>query len=1075
MSHVWDVTHLEEFRRRWVHRWLSAEMSIVETVNPTHGIPCIATELELFMNLLARVALLLILVCQAPIDAFAATYYVNANGGNDTYSGTSPLLPGVSTGPWQTLSRLATATLAPGDTVYLACGSVWNETLQLRSSGAVSLPITVEAGPGSCAAAPVISGAYQLPAHAWTQHSGPIYRATLPVDLIANSNPGISLSNWVMWSANGDAKMAADNACPGQTQPCMAFTAGATRSNAISNNFPVIGGVQYTAGVQVRAPAGTPLKVIIRRGGPTYESMGPDQLVTAAGVWQSVGVVFTARSSAPNARIDIEVPGNNVKVHIREVHMKSSPPVGGVVAAHVGGRAIRPAHHPNFGYDGNPDSPYAPIAGDGAKTSVNTAGLALPPGGTLQPGLGVTIRTNNHAIEEGVVASVSGIRLNLAVPTTYPVATGFGFYLTGALWMVDSPGEWYYDKTTATIYAWMPDSTAPGDRVTVNGAMTAIDVSERKNIVLKNIQVRQVGDGIAMTGSAAIHLQGLDVADVNGLGVNATNCGQCVIRSSAIARTGLDAIKVVNNKASGFTLADSVITDSGSAARTDGWRTLPRPAQAAVYTAAPNPTLLRNTINGAASIGVFLGANSQVADNYVGNTCLTHNDCGAVYAHYLGNNANIRRNLVEKVVGSLAGVPATSTVNTQVIGIYLDDLNTGSVVADNTVTGADYGIKLHNVSGASIDNNVLFGNRVQQLWLHEQTRTLRAAGDVFGNAVTSNTLVQTTGGPATMLHSELGSTAAFASFSANHYSALLATKVVGLNTPLFSGSYTLPEFQATGQEVGGRVTQALGYASFLAGSTNIVPNAALTNGIAGWTWWSQTNPQPEGAIVGCGGPGCLRLVAGASPSQLSTPNFSVTQGQWYRVSFDVLAAYDGQPIAVLVRRGGGGTASYEPLMPASENFVGSTAWRRFAFSFQASKTVIAGNPATQELGARIDFQRIPVGASIAVANLEMVTLTAAAQSTLQIKMPLNRDKVTQQASCASTGATPGSCGLFVQLHDDSQVAWPATLAPLSGIPVYTRDTTFADGDLDGIADQQDQCPNSPLGKSVNARGCALDQ
>jgi parallel beta-helix repeat protein len=1026
------------------------------------------------MYVLFRAALLLVLVCQSATNGFAATYYVNANGGHDGFSGTSPLLPGASTGPWQTLGKLANATLAPGDTVYLACGSVWNETLQLRSSGAVNVPITIEAGPGTCAAPPTISGAYQLPAHAWVRHSGAIYRATLPIDFISNTNPGSSLTGWAMWSANGDANMASDYACPGQSQPCMAFIAGSARSIAISNNFPVVGGATYTAGVQIRAPAGTPLKVIVRRGGPTYESLGPDQLVTAAGVWQSVGLVFAARSSAPNARIDIEVPGNNTKVHIREVHIKPAL-LGAVVATHVGGRAIRPAHHPNFGYDGNADSPYAAIASDGAKTTVDTAGLALPPGATLQPGLGVTIRTNSHAIEESTVASVSGTRLNLTAPTTYPIETGFGFYLTDALWMVDSPGEWYYDKATATVYAWMPDSAAPGDRVSVSGAMTAIDVSEKKNIVLKNIRVRHVGAGVSMTGSSAIQLQGVDIADVTDMGVNAANCAQCAIRSSAIARTGLDAVRVVTNLAAGFSLTDSVITDAGASRRTDGWRMLPRPAQAAVYAAAPNPTLLRNTIDGAASIGVFLGVNSQVADNYFGNTCLTHNDCGAIYAHYLGNNANIRGNLVELVSGSLAGVPAAATVNTQAVGIYIDDLNTGSVISANTVTGADYGIKLHNASGASIDNNVLFGNRVQQLWLHEQTRSLRAAGDVFGNTVTSNTLVQTTGGPAIMLHSELGDASAFGSFSMNHYSALLANKVIGRNTPAFNGSFTLAEFQSTGQETGGRVTQSLGYAAFLTGLTNIIPNGALTNGFDGWTWWSQMSPQPVGTMVGCGGPGCLQLIAGFSPSQLSSPNFSVTEGQWYRVSFDVLAAYEGQPIAVLVRRGGGGTASYEPLMPASENFVGSASWRRFAFSFQAAKTVIAGNPLTQELGARVDFQRIPVGASIVVANLEMVSLTAAAQSALQIKMPLNRNNVTQSASCASIGAAPGSCGLFVHLYDDSQVAWPATLAPLTGIPVYTRDTTFADGDLDGIADLQDKCPNSPSGKAVNARGCALGQ
>ena len=156
----------------------------------------------------------------------------------------------------------------------------------------------------------------------------------------------------------------------------MAFTSGTDSGMAISNNFPLAGGTKYSVRALVKAPAGTPIKFVLRRGGPTYESLMPDQYVTGTGTWQTVSFSYPATHSAPNARFDIQVLSGKVTVNIREVHVQRAWPAEDVIGVFVDGAAIRRAHHPNFGRaDADPDSPYGIIASAGGKTTVDTAGL----------------------------------------------------------------------------------------------------------------------------------------------------------------------------------------------------------------------------------------------------------------------------------------------------------------------------------------------------------------------------------------------------------------------------------------------------------------------------------------------------------------------------------------------------------------------------------------------------------------------------------------------------------------------------------------------------------------------------
>ena len=200
----------------------------------------------------------------------------------------------------------------------------------------------------------------------------------------------------------------------------------------------------------------------------------------------------------------------------------------------------------------------------------------------------------------------------------------------------------------------------------------------------------------------------------------------------------------------------------------------------------------------------------------------------------------------------------------------------------------------------------------------------------------------------------------------------------------------------------------------------------------------------------------------------------MTAGQWYRVTFDAATSQANQPINLLVRRGGGGSANYEPLMPGGETFAGATTWRRYSFQFQATKTVVANSPATGELGARVDFERVQPGTLLTVARLEMVPLTPATAA-LNVRLLTNPSRSAALANCPTADAAAGLCAQFYAFSDNAPIAWPTPVPMLSGKAIYTRDTSLTDADGDGVADQQDTCPGTPAGTAVNARGCGIGQ
>jgi parallel beta-helix repeat protein len=1028
---------------------------------------------------------------------YATTYYIDSQSGNDSWSGKfrTPISGSSIDGPWQSLNRLASAQLVPGDIVELQCGSKWTQTLRINNSGTSDLPITIRAASPTCSAPPSIDGSQGIDNAGWTQHSNAIYKAPWPPQKLQNGSLASGVAGWTSWSATADQKLVYEANCAGSTGGCAAFTSSAKSGDsvAISNNFLVEGGITYNGQISLRVPKGIKVKVLVRRGSSPYEPVSAVQWATGTDAWQKINVTFVSPYTVPNARLDMEIMPAGTIFRFKDASIK--PAFANPIAAWIGDLPLLSAYHPNRGHDtAEPNSVYAKAAADGniVRSPYGGSGstyidvdstLGLPQGVVPKPGDRLRIRTAVWHLDEATITQVQGNRLYFDPATRYPVKAGQGYFLLGGLGVLDSAGEWVHDANSGFSYVWLPDSSNPSGKIRVTVLEKGIDLSGRANIVVEGLDIRYTGTGIDLTNSQNASVRSTSIMNTTREGILGTRAKNISVTSNRIRQTGGDAISAKD--AVTVRVIDNDISQSAVLSTAGRVWSLPAVAEAAVLT-GPYSTITGNRIDGTANNGIWPLANGIVANgiverNSISNSCFQLNDCAAIVVNYSSPNTRIASNLIEGVHGNIDGLG--STARTHAVGIYLDDNSKGMTVNDNTVTGADYGIQVHDAYASSLTGNKLFGNRRYQLYLQEETRNVRTEGDVYGNTIEDNVLIPDQPAISLMKQSSIGTTSAFGAYERNRYSALLSSRVVG-DSPA-NGPYVelrFEEWQASplssgqGPDSTGLATYPIGYAASKVTSGNIVPNGKLALGTLGWSSWNQTPPLGQLKLENCTSVGpCLRYIAGAPTGSITSPNFSIQAGTWYRVSFDAQTGEAGQPFAVMVRRDGNGSnVGYEALLIRPEAFTGNQAWKRYSFSFKAAKSITANDPSTGERGARVDFEAISGGKILSVANLEMVSISPL-ESGLKLNFLTNKGREAVDVPCPDEGSAPEICANYVRFTDQTQVLWPLHLLPLESEIIFTRDPTLVDSDADGIADFQDRCPKTSSGETTDATGCALAQ
>lgn len=1025
--------------------------------------------------------------------AYAATYYIDSELGNDSWSGMLPTkaVSPSTDGPWQSLNRLAAAALSPGDVVELQCGSKWIQTLRLKNSGTSDLPIIIRPTSSTCDAPPSIDGGQNIDAHSWVPHNSAIYKAAWPNQKFLNGSLTSGVMGWNSWSAAGDQKVIHERICPDSLSGCGAFTSSAKPGGSLlnSNSFQVEGGIAYNGGISLRIPTGRMVKVLVRRGSSPYEPISAPLWITGTGAWQKITVAFTARYMVSDARLDVENPSEGVTFHFRDASLTAA--FANPVGAWLDDLPLLPAYHPNRGHDATrPNSVYAKAAANGNAVRNDIGGtgstyldidstLKLPAGTTPRPGNRLRIRTAAWHVNEVVITKVEGNRLSFQPATRHQVQKGQGYFLLDELGMLDSPGEWIFDSSKGFNYIWMPDSSPPlFRRIRLSILEKGVDLSGRSNIIIDGIDVRYTGLGIDLSQTQNVILRSASIKNTMREGILATKAKNINLISNRIQQTGGDAISA--SDATTVLAENNDISQSAVAVVGDRIWSLPATTYAAIYTGA-HANITGNRISNTGGNGVWAQANwvanGIIENNAISDSCLQINDCGAIYINAWSPGTRIASNLIERVKGNVDGLD--SNIRTHAIGIYLDDFSTNMIIEGNTIAWADYGIHVHNSFLNEINDNLLHGNRNSQIWFQENENKIASTGDVHDNKVSRNRFFPTTSAPTVTITGQIDSVTDFGVLSQNHYSALFSKRVISESWPAHNLTYTLADWlnissdnSRSPQDVGASQLLREGYATYLIAGRNIVPNGAFENGKSGWSSWNETAPLSASTFETCSLGPCLRITAGGSATLAASPNFSVESNRAYRVSFDAKTDTNGNFIVPTVRRGGP-FPLFERLMP-SEGFAGSSDWRRYTFIFTAAMTVNAGDPITGDLGARMDFENILPGQILWLANVEIVPLLSV-ENTLRTQLVSNPDRIAQSRECPDQETAPEYCSLYHIFPEGTPVNWPIDLPPFGAVSIYTINQDTRDGDGDGVADSGDLCPSTSKADQVNASGCALTQ
>jgi parallel beta-helix repeat protein len=500
------------------------------------------------------------------------------------------------------------------------------------------------------------------------------------------------------------------------------------------------------------------------------------------------------------------------------------------------------AHYPNSGF-------LTATNDSSDNTSVIDSNLAL----TSDQIVGATIATKplSWFISTTTVASYDSS--THTITTLAPVdsqspsqkmTAGYSFYLQNKLWMLDSPGEWYYDSSSGNLYLWTAGSDDPNSHtVEISNRSSSIVDDGNNYVTIQNLATADANHfDVSISNANNVALNGLDISGgVNGIYSN--NISYSTIENSSILDTLAEGMLINGNN---IDISNNSTDNAGNVGVS------PQYSHGSVYLNGWNSIIDANTIDNSGFNGIAFSPQNTIENNVINNSCLVLDDCGGLYT-FNGDNSNyagssIIGNIVTNSIGNFAGTPVT---NTQANGIYLDDLSRGFTVKNNITYNTDLGFYIHSGHANTLTGNSAYGARVAGLLISEQgSLPGEMAGTVHDNVITGNTFEMTAtssliygiANGVTDYYSQfgsyfgqLGSTANFGTFNNNLYChPNTSYTVVNDNV-----EYTLSAWQAfSGQD--SNSTDTATYCEYPSVSTHaassVLSSSATLNGVAGF--WS---------------------------------------------------------------------------------------------------------------------------------------------------------------------------------------------------------------------------------------------
>ena len=312
--------------------------------------------------------------------------------------------------------------------------------------------------------------------------------------------------------------------------------------------------------------------------------------------------------------------------------------------------------------------------------------------------------------------SASNNTITSALPSYYGVRSGEGqrFYVYNLLEELDTPGEYYIDRTTNTLYFYPPEG---------------VDVTQ-KTLNLSTM----TGGFVVLTNAKYINFNGIKFSQARGRGVYITSSSGDYSRNNTVTDCTFTYLGASNGSAGGlangynngferctFEHIDGGVELSGGdlATLTHGnnyvrncyfndFSRRKKTYNPAILMRSMGQIAANNVIeNGPHSAIMFDGPENTVEYNRISNVLLESTDAGAIYcgSNVIARGNQIRYNYISDIVDSIYENLDQKWCH----GIYLDDEFCSADIYGNILKNIEgFGVFINGGRDNTVDNNVFY-------------------------------------------------------------------------------------------------------------------------------------------------------------------------------------------------------------------------------------------------------------------------------------------------------------------------------------------------------------------------------
>jgi parallel beta-helix repeat protein len=296
---------------------------------------------------------------------------------------------------------------------------------------------------------------------------------------------------------------------------------------------------------------------------------------------------------------------------------------------------------------------------------------------------------------------------------------GKPYYLADKFWMLDAPGEWYYDKGAKQLYAWLPDGSSPGQhKMEATHGDYGVYAAQKHYLVIEEMEIRNAGmNGVQLedclgfrVANLSIHNSGtmkfVDVWESAGDGITVTgrnNVGpeHGVISNNVIENslcTGIRCASIQN-----LTVVSNTVANTGLVGSPERRRKKCR-GGIIVSSGCHNALIRHNRVLDCGYNGICFTHSRDVLveENYIKDPLWIHGDGGAIKTGHAGGGGS-------RIVRNITTVSSTNSMARRAArGVYLDDNSHDIQVLGNTFVNASLGIHVHNAHDHILRGNTAY-------------------------------------------------------------------------------------------------------------------------------------------------------------------------------------------------------------------------------------------------------------------------------------------------------------------------------------------------------------------------------